>query len=164
MSTPRRTWIGEIRSLGVFGRAWTVGILAFSAARALIAWPTLGRYGVDPWLFLALDIVTAFPYGFGQAVTVKIVRDRSRPASDAVPWAVVVAVMFLAPYIYIFLASGSMPALAYLGVLLWMAVFGAFAVVRMVRDIRSGRDEVHPEATEPEPTGAHRTRPRAENP
>lgn len=131
----------DIRSLGVFGRAWAVGIVAFSLARALIAWPALGQYGVNPWWFLALDIVTAPPYGIGQAVTVKILRDRRREPRASIPWAVLVALAFVAPYAYIFIASGEMPLLAYVGVLLWMVVFGVLAVVRMRRQIRAGELE-----------------------
>ena len=137
------TW-SDIRSLGVFGRAWSLGILLFSLARALIAWPTLGRYGVDPWLFLAIDIVTALPYGLGQAITVKILRDRERSPRDAAFWAIVVAVSFLAPYIYIFIASGSMPLLAYLGVLAWMIVFGTLAVIRIRRQVHATGTELVP--------------------
>ncbi len=141
-------WIADIRSLGVFGRAWAIGIIAFSAARALIAWPTLGNYGVNPWWFLAIDIVTAPPYGVAQAVTVKILRDRSRSTTSALPWALVVAVMFFAPYAFIFVASQfadtpqPMPTIAYVGVGLWMAVFGVLALLRMRRQIREGRSEV----------------------
>lgn len=133
----RPRWTDEIRSLGLFGRAWIVGIFLFSAARALIAWPTLGRYGVDPVAFLVLDVVTAFPYGVGQAVTVKILRSEDRGVRDALPWGVMVAAMFLAPYVYIVAASGSMPLLAYLGVLAWMLVFGVLAVLRMRRQVLS---------------------------
>ena len=140
-------WWNDIRSLGVFGRAWSVGIVLFSAARALVAWPALGRYGVDPWLFLAIDLITAVPYGVAQAVTVKILRDPTRPAGHAAGWATVVGAAFLAPYIYIFAASGSMPAYAYLGVLLWMLVFGVLAVLRMRKQVRAPR----------EPTGAERS-------
>jgi hypothetical protein len=134
------TW-DDIRSLGVLGRAWAVGVFAFSAARALIAWPTFGRYGVDPWVFLLLDLVTAVPYGLGQAITVKILRTPNRPARQAIPWGVVVAAAFLAPYAYIFAASGSMPALAYYGVLLWMVVFGLLAVLRIRRQVRAPIEE-----------------------
>lgn len=142
-TSPRASAWSEIRSLGVFGRAWAVGIVAFSAARAMIAWPTLGRYGVDPFWFLFIDIVTAPPYGVAQALTVKMLRDRTRPTSDAVPWAVVVAVMFFAPYAFIFVASyaaetpQSMPTIAYVGVVLWMAVFGALALLRMRRQVNA---------------------------
>ncbi len=136
------TW-SEIRSLGVFGRAWALGIVAFSAARALIAWPTLGEYGVDPWWFLFIDLVTAPPYGIAQAITVKILRDQHRAVRDAVPWAALVAVMFFAPYAFIFVASymadtpQPMPAIAYAGVVLWMVVFGVFALIRMRRQVQA---------------------------
>ncbi len=133
----RRGTVEDIRSLGVLGRAWTIGILAFSVGRALLAWPTLGQYGVDPWVFLLLDIVTALPYGLGQALTVKILRDRTRPARGAVPWALVVIAAFLAPYVYIFWASGSMPPLAYALVLAWMAVFAVLAVLRIRRQVQA---------------------------
>ena len=136
-----RTWVSDVRSLGGLGRAWVIGNIAFSAVRALIAWPTFGRYGVNPWVFLALDILTAPPYGLSQALTVKILRDPSRPQRDALIWAAGVIVFFLAPYAYIFAASGDMPLFAYLGVIAWMAVFGILAVVRMYREVRAEHPE-----------------------
>lgn len=140
----RRSAWNEIRSLGAFGRAWIVGILAFSAARALIAWPTFGKYGVNPWVFLTIDIVTAIPYGVGQAITVKILRSPERDPMDSVPWAILVAAAFFAPYVYIFTSSGEMPLLAYIGTILWMAIFGVLAVIRMRRQVQA------PEAEPPE--------------
>jgi hypothetical protein len=128
----------DIRSLGTLGRAWAVGILLFSIARALVTWPALGDYGVNPWVFLLIDIVTAIPYGLGQAITVKILRDQGRPPRQAVPWALIVTAAFLAPYLYIFLASGSsLPLLAYVGVGAWMLVFGVLAVLRIHRQVRA---------------------------
>ncbi len=131
----------DVNSLGGFGRAWVVGNLAFSAGRALIAWPTLGEYGVNPIAFLILDLVTAPPYGLAQAMTVKILRDKDRNRSDAVGWGVLVVALFIAPYIYIFAASGNMPFLAYAGVIAWMAIFGIMSIMRMRRDISAGTPE-----------------------
>jgi hypothetical protein len=136
-TTHRPSILTEIRSLGVLGRAWAIGIIAFSIARALIAWPALGRYGVNPWVFLAIDFLTAPPYGIGQAITVKILRDGKRNPRESVPWALVVAAAFFAPYVYIFVASGNMPLLAYIGTLAWMVVFGILAVLRIRRQIKA---------------------------
>lgn len=134
----RWRWLADLRSLGVFGRAWALGVLLFSVARALLTWPTLGTYGVNPWVFLAIDVVTAVPYGVGQALTVKILRDPDRRTSDSFGWALLVVVMFLAPYIYILLASGEqLPVLAYVLVAAWALVFGTLAVLRMRRQIRA---------------------------
>ncbi len=157
MSTnPESTFIKEISSLGGFGRAWSVGIILFSAIRALLAWPTLGRYGVDPWVFLAIDLLTAPPYGISQAVTVKILRDKERAPREAIVWAVLVAVMFLAPYGYIFFASGQMPTLAYVGLIIWILLFAALAVLRMAHQVRA------PTKTEgSDPSGLDQTAPSA---
>lgn len=137
-SARRRDLLSDIRSLGLFGRAWAVGIVGFSLARALIAWPTLGRYGVSPWWFLALDIVTAPPYGIGQAVTVKILRETDRDPRDAAPWAFLVAAMFFAPYAYIFAVSGEMPLWVTAAVVAWMLLFGVVALLRMRKQVRDG--------------------------
>jgi len=134
-----RRWSDDIRSLGLLGRSWAVGVVLFSAARALLAWPTLGRFGVDPWAFLAIDLITAPPYGIAQAVTVKLLCRTDRSWRDAAGWAVVVVVTFLAPYAYIFAASGSLPAGATAGVVVWMLVFGGIALWRTVRQVRAGR-------------------------
>jgi len=142
---PESSVYKEISSLGGFGRAWAIGIILFSAARALLAWPTLGRYGVNPWLFLCIDLLTAAPYGISQAVTVKILRERSRPPRDAIPWSIMVVAMFLAPYVYIFFASGEMPVLAYAGITAWIVLFAALAIARMVRQVRAPEPDI-PEA------------------
>ncbi len=139
-----RRWYGDIRSLGIFGRAWVIGNIAFSAARALIAWPTFGQYGLNPWVFLALDVVTAPPYGLSQALTVKILRDPERPASDAVLWCAGVVFFFLLPYVYLFGATGDVSPVAYVGVGVWMALFGVLTVVRIVREVRAEDDSTNP--------------------
>lgn len=131
----------DVRSLGVLGRAWVVGIVAFSAARALLAWPTLGQFGVNPWVFLFIDLTTAIPYGLGQAVTVKVLRDPVRRTLEAVPWATLVTVSFLAPYLYVFWVSKeSMPAAAYVVVLAWMVFFGVLAVLRIRNQVSDNTD------------------------
>lgn len=130
--------IRDLRSLGVFGRAWAIGVVLFSIARALLTWPALSTYGVNPWIFLAIDVVTAPPYGVGQALTVKILRDPTRHARDALGWAVLVILMFLAPYAYILAASGErLPLAAYVLVGLWALVFAVLTIVRMRKQIRA---------------------------
>lgn len=128
--------------VGWFGRAWIVGVFAFSVARALVAWPTLSQYGVNPWVFLAIDVVTAFPYALGQ---VKVVNGfRYRQYGVVQLWALVVAVTFLAPYIYIVLAGQErIPSLVYLVIALLAAVFGAASVLRMRNQYRSAVPQTH---------------------
>lgn len=122
--------------VGWFGRAWIVGVFAFSVARALVAWPTLGKYGVNPWVFLFIDIVTAFPYALGQ---VKVVNGfRFKQYRGVQLWSLVVAVTFLAPYAYIVLAGQErIPAIVYVVIGILALTFGIASVMRMRNQYRA---------------------------
>ncbi|MFN8017668.1 MAG: hypothetical protein U0P45_06055 [Acidimicrobiales bacterium] len=132
--------LDELRTLGTVGQAWTIGVVALCALRAVVVWPMLDRYGVDPWWFLVLDVGTAPFYGLGQAMGVKLLRDETRPVRAAMPWITMVVVSFLAPYLYVLRAAGHLPHYVVYGVLLWMAVFGTLAGKRMAREVRCDGD------------------------
>jgi hypothetical protein len=122
--------------VGWFGRAWIVGVFAFSIARALLAWPTLSQYGVNPWVFLAIDVITAFPYALGQVKVVNGFRFRKYGAVQA--WALVVAVTFLAPYIYIVAAGEErIPTVVYVVITALAVTFGSASVLRMRNQYRA---------------------------
>ena len=95
------------------------------------------RHGVSPWWFLFIDVVSAPPYGLSQAVAVKILRDENMLWRDSVPWILVVIITFLAPYVFVVVVAGEIPLLAYLGIALWMSVFGALAAFRMFKQVRA---------------------------
>ena len=126
----------ELKSLGTLGQMWTLTVVVLCAARAVVVWPMLGEHGLNPWWFLVLDVGTAPFYGVGQAMGVKLLRDETRPLRHAMPWIAMVLVSFLAPYLYVLSAAGSLPSYVVYGVLLWMTVFGALTARRMVRDVR----------------------------
>ena len=58
--------MAELRTLGTLGQMWTLGVVVLCAARAVIVWPMLLEYGINPWWFLVLDVGTAPAYGVGQ--------------------------------------------------------------------------------------------------
>ena len=128
--------IAELRSLGTLGQMWTLGVIVLCVARAVIVWPMLSEYGINPWWFLVLDVGTAPAYGLGQAMGVKILRDDRRPMRHAMPWIAMVLFSFLAPYLYVLRSAGQLPHYVVYGVLLWMAVFGGLGARRMARDVR----------------------------
>lgn len=132
--------LAELRELGAFGKVWTFTVVLFCIARAVVVWPMLRRYGVDPWWFLALDVGTAPAYGIGQAMGVKLLRDERHPLRDALPWVAMVIVSFLAPYLYVLASAGHLPGYVIVGVLLWMLIFGGLAAFRMHREVKAGCD------------------------
>ena len=52
-------------------------------------------------------------------------------------WCAGVVLFFLLPYVYLFTATGDVPAFAYIGVFLWMLVFGVLTVIRIVKEVRA---------------------------
>lgn len=133
-----RTILAELRELGLLGQVWTITVVVFCVARAVVVWPLLQQNDVNPWWFLALDVGTAPTYGIGQAMGVKLMRDDRRPMRDAVPWIVLLMVSFVAPYGYLLASAGKLPGYVIVGVVLWMVLFGGLAGVRMAREVRVG--------------------------
>lgn len=130
------TILGELRELGLLGQMWTITVVVFCVARAVVVWPLLQEHNVNPWWFLALDVGTSPTYGLGQAMGVKLMRDDRRPLRDAIPWVVLLMVSFVAPYAYLLASAGQLPGYVIVGVVLWMVLFGALAAYRMVREVR----------------------------
>jgi len=131
-----RGLLAELRDLGTFGQMWTFSVVILCAARAAIIWPMLNDYGINPWWFLVLDVGTAPAYGVGQAMSVKLLRDETRPMRDALPWVAMVLGSFLAPYLYVLRSAGHLPGYVVVGVLAWMTVFGSLGAWRMIREVR----------------------------
>jgi hypothetical protein len=121
----------------VLRHGWIAGVVGYSALRLITAWGALGRYGVDPFVFGAIDIATAYPYACATAAVVSnALAGRTR---YAIAWSVVALAMFAAPYAYVLAAGGEMPASIRLAVLAFAMVMAmVVVVVGLVRRARRG--------------------------
>ena len=74
---------------------WVVGVLAYGLARTFVVWSALGDYGVNPWIYGAIDLISSVPYAIGTArvVTGCLDRDWARVRR----WGLIAAVAFIAP-------------------------------------------------------------------
>ena len=138
--------MADPKPIGWLGKAWIGGVVAYAILRALIVWPTLGEYGVSPWVFLVIDVGTAWPYAYGQ---VRVIRAaRRRDWADTQVWSLITLLSFLAPYLYIVGAgSQEMPLLAYIIVGALMVAFGTASVVRVLKQVRAPVSPPEPETT-----------------
>ena len=82
---------------------WILILCGYSLLRAVLAWPILARYGINPAAFLFLDVVTAYPLALGQVRIVAAFRAQDFAAAQR--WCGVAGAAFLTPYAYLFLAS-----------------------------------------------------------
>ena len=123
-------------------RAWVAAVLAWSVARAVCVGHTLGRYGVNPWAYGALDLLVSVPYAMATAGVVTNLLDRRMAAAKRS--GVVAAATFLAPDVYLLLAGHGKPTFVYLVVLAVAATFAVAALASIAVQVRAGRRATAP--------------------
>ncbi len=109
---------------------WILILCGYSLLRAVLAWPILARYGINPAAFLFLDVVTAYPLALGQVRIVAAFRDQDFAAAQR--WCGVAGAAFLTPYAYLFLAGhAEMPVYATVALATLVAVMAAASILRV---------------------------------
>ncbi len=98
---------------------FTWGIFLFVIGRAALVWQPLTDGNVNPYVFLALDLATAYPYAKAWPRLFRSIKGRRVEAVTF--WSAVLLGSLVAPYLYVFLAGD--------GVAEWVWwVLGAFFV------------------------------------
>lgn len=114
-----RSWSSSTTTESVF--TWTVFL--YVVIRALPVWRGLQEGSVNPWIFLGLDIATAWPYAKSWPRLFRALR--SRQFDQTVVWSLVLLGSLLTPYVYV-AAVGD-------GVAVWVwVVLVAFLTIALV--------------------------------
>ena len=89
-------------------RGWILISIAYGGLRAALVWKFLSQYGVNPYVFGAIEFSSAAIYGVSSAKVVGAVIDgawiRLRP------WFPVTVLSYFAPDAYVFLSAGRLPS------------------------------------------------------
>lgn len=114
----------------------SVALVVWVVFRFTAVWGTLRKYGVNPWIFLVLDVATIWPYVRGISHLLTAIK-RNDSFFKSVIWASVVIVSFSLPYAYLYVAGGRefpmIVDIVIIGVVILLAVG---AVVKIVRQYR----------------------------
>jgi hypothetical protein len=130
---------GRSRHRIVLESVWVVGVVAYGLARTLVVWQALGNYGVNPWIYGAIDVVSSVPYAIGTARVVTGTMDRDWVRVRR--WGLIAVAAFFAPDLYIVVAGHGMPALVYIVLASWVLVAAALAARGIAGKLRSARVE-----------------------
>ena len=119
---------------------WVVLTVLYGVGRAVVVGLTLSRYGVNPWIYGAIDATTSVPLGFGTArATTASIDRRWRSARE---WTFIAAIAFIAPDVSIFIMGGGrLPKVVFFIVGGVVLLTGSFAVHEARVRIRDGRRE-----------------------
>jgi len=120
-------------------RTWAIIVVAWSLVRTVIVWAAVGDYGLNPWVYLALDLAAATVDAFTTPrMVLSFIDDRFK---QAVKWAVISLVVFVIPDFYIFFGTRKLPHHLIVMLCLIIGLTLAVGVVGVVRRVRRGRAE-----------------------
>lgn len=126
-----------LRRRKVLSRTWGTFVVAWSVVRTLIVWAALGAYGINPWIYLGIDLASAVVDAFTTPrMVLAFIDDRYRLAAK---WLLVSALAFVVPDLYIFLGTKTLPKRIIVIICMIILLTTTVAVVTIVRKVRSGR-------------------------
>jgi hypothetical protein len=131
-STYPDTVVTEIEDgpVGRAGWAWIAVLCGYSLVRAVLAWPLLVHYDINPAPFLVLDVGTAYPLGLAQ---VRIVQGfAARDFAAVQVWSAVAGISFITPYAYLLVAGHqALPLYAMAGLVAVVTLIASASVLRL---------------------------------
>ena len=120
-------------------RLWASTIVLYTFGATFVVWKALHKYGVNPYLFFVIDLITSWFYGLASArLVVAIIHKRW---SETQKWGWLSALNFMLPQIYILLSARHVPRDVYIIIYSVIGVMVAFAVVGIVSQLRVARKE-----------------------
>jgi hypothetical protein len=115
-------------------------LLVYTVARFFIVRSVLEGYGVNAWVFLIIDALTAIVYVIGiEQLVLAVVRKEK--ASGRWPllffWGLLTIGAFAAPYAYIYSVSRELPISLGIGIGVVILLLSLNAIIALVRKIRT---------------------------
>ncbi len=120
-------------------RIWASTIVLYTFAATFVVWKALHKYGVNPYLFFVIDLITSWFYGLSSArFVVAVIHKRW---SEIQRWGWLSALNFMLPQVYILVSANHVPKDVYIIIFSVIGVMVAFAVLGVVSQIRVARRE-----------------------
>lgn len=118
-------------------RAWALLVIGWAFGRTLVVWAAVGDYGLNPFWYLAIDLVCACIDAVTTPRTALALIDmRYREAGV---WGTASIVAFLVPDIYISVVTDELPS-SIIAIIVGVVVFTlTFTVFGMIKKVRAGR-------------------------
>jgi len=125
----------------VLSRTWAGIVVAWAVIRTIIVWAALGDYGINPWIYLSIDLASAAVDAISTPrMVLSFVDDHFK---QAMKWALITLTAFIIPDLYIFLGTKTLPKKVIVVLCLIIGATLVVGVVSVVRKIRKGRAERH---------------------
>ena len=118
---------------------WAGFVVGWSFIRTLLVWAAVGDYGLNPWIYLVIDLSCSVVDAF---TTPRMVLDfidaRFRAAAG---WGSIALVVFLIPDLYIFLGTRTLPTKLIVFICVIIGSTLLVGIVSVTRRVNKGRLE-----------------------
>jgi len=118
-------------------RVWVLLVVVYGFGKSLVVWGALGKYGVNPFIYLVVDIAAAIPYGIATARVV--INGIARNWREVRKWSIVATITHFIPDIYIFSVIRSAPRIIIDGLISVIAFFTLVAIASVAAQMREHR-------------------------
>ena len=120
-------------------RIWASTIVLYTFAATFVVWKALHKYGVNPYLFFVIDLITSWFYGIASArLVITVIKRRW---SETQKWGWISAINFMTPQIYILLSARRVPRDVYIIICSVIGVLIAFALLGIGSQIKAARKD-----------------------
>jgi hypothetical protein len=118
-------------------RTWFFLVLAWALIRTIAVKDFFSAYGIHPWIYLVIDLLSSIPYAHYSANLVISYLDKKW--DNARKNFLLTTIFFYVPDIYIFTAANKIPKPLLVGFIVSVLIFSTIAIVGIVRRIKDGR-------------------------
>jgi hypothetical protein len=115
-------------------RAWFVLSMLYAVLRIVLAGEFLVEYGLNLWVFAAIEFLSTPLYAIGASRGVRALMDGHR--SSAIRWFMLAVAGFVAPDAYVVIAARHVPKSLYIAVLVWVVLGTLLGFRRLRRQIK----------------------------
>lgn len=116
---------------------WLVLVLLWAIVRALFINKLFGTHGVNGYLYLIIDLASSLPYAIYSSRLVITFIDRE--FRNVYKNILLTSLFFYIPDVYILITARRVPSGLYVILFLMVALFTAFAIGTIARDLRNKR-------------------------
>ena len=127
------SWLKNPRHQHLVERIWILLVVIWGCIKAVVIRDVFGKYGINTWVYLAIDLAIAIPYALSTARFVIFALEKQW--RKAWPYGIAGIIFHFIPDIYILAGTHSVPKSIYL-------IFGITVVIFSYLGYRNIRDQI----------------------
>ncbi len=113
---------------------WLALVLVWGVIRTLVIWALFKKYGVNPWIYLVIDLGASIPYAkYSARLAIDFIRNDGARLWRSIG---MTAITFYLPDLYILFFAQNIPSDLLIGFIISMGIFSFISLMQIIRSIK----------------------------